>query len=271
MLAVALLASPLFARAESCSIQKAADAVAAAAAEQVRAQEPGATDVFFLGFAGYGEQSVFRKEEEYARKAFAERFGSGDRSLALVNDVDDCATFPPATVSNLHQALELIGRKMDLQEDVLVLMLTSHGNKSSIAVTHGDMNLAQLRPKDVRLALDDAGIRWRIIIISACYSGSFIKPLKNAKTLIVTAADAKHPSFGCEDERELTYFGEAFLRDALPKAPSIEAAFQEAREIVRRREKEAGFTHSNPQLFVGSEIRAKLAPLEAAHPPAASD
>jgi Peptidase C13 family len=234
-----------------------------AAVAQVAPHTPGVADVFFLGFAGYGEQGVFRKEEEFARRVFAERFGSGGRSLALVNDVDDRNTFPLATVTSLHQALDLLGRKMDREEDVLVLMLTSHGNRSAMAVSNGDMKLAQLRPKDLRQALDDAGIRWRVIVISSCFSGTFIKPLRTNTTLIITAADARHSSFGCEDERELTYFGEAFLRDALPTAPSLEAAYQKARDIIHRREAAEGQVHSNPQLFVGSAMRAKLAPLEA--------
>jgi hypothetical protein len=106
--------------------------------------------------------------------------------------------------------------------------------------------------------LDDSGIRWRVIVVSACYSGIFIKPLKTDTTLIVTAADARHSSFGCEDERELTYFGEAFFRDSLPSAPSIESAFAQARDIVRRREADEGQEHSNPQIYIGRQIRAKL-------------
>jgi hypothetical protein len=234
------------------------------AAAQVASQTPGVTDVFYLGFAGYGEQDVFRKEEEFARRAFDLRFGSGPRSLALVNDSDDRGTFPLATVSRLHDALGLLGGKMDRDEDVLILMLTSHGSRKTLAVSNGDMKLAQLGPRDLRKALDDSGIRWRVIVISACFAGAFIKPLKTDTTLIVTAADARHSSFGCEDKRELTYFGEAFLRDALPTAPSLEAAFETARDIVYRREKDEGQVHSNPQLFVGSAIRAKLASVEAA-------
>jgi hypothetical protein len=232
------------------------------AVERVAEHSPGATDVFFLGFAGYGEQGVFRKEEEFARRAFAERFGAGNRSVELVNDEADRRTFPLATVANLRLALDLIGRKMNRDEDVLVLMLTSHGSRDGIAVTNGDLRLAALRPKALRRALDDSGIRWRVIVVSACFSGVFIKPLKTATTLIVTAADARHSSFGCEDDRELTYFGEAFLRDSLPGAPSIEAAFTQALSIVRRREADEGHEHSNPQLYVGAKMRPKLAELE---------
>lgn len=226
---------------------------------------PGVADVFFVGFAGFGEQGVFRKEAQFARDAFARRFDSGRRSLLLVNDVHDRDTYPLASVTTLRHALELVGRRMDPDEDVLVLLLTSHGGPDiGLEVTNGDLPLAHLQPRVLRKALDDADIRWRLIVASACFSGIFVKPLRTDTTAILTAADSRHSSFGCEDERELTYFGEALLRDALPEAASIEAAFARARAVIREREAAEGLTHSNPQIWIGPKMRPKLAELEAA-------
>jgi hypothetical protein len=117
---------------------------------------------------------------------------------------------------------------------------------------------SDLPPMDVRSALDDAGIRWRIVIVSACYSGIFIEPLKTDTTMILTAADSQHTSFGCADDRDLTYFGEAFLRDSLPKASSLEDAFEQARSSITRREKMETLDHSNPQMWVGASMAKKL-------------
>jgi len=129
--------------------------------------------------------------------------------------------------------------------------------------------LAQLGPPDLQEILDESRIKWRILIVSACYSGVFLDELKSDTTLIVTAADAEHSSFGCDDSRELTWFGEAFLRDSLPGADSFEAAFKKAASLIQQRETAEHQIHSNPQLFVGSLIRAKLAELQsgAATPP----
>ena len=150
----------------------------------------------------------------------------------------------------------------DLPKDrmVLVLLLTSHGSHDDgIAVVNGGLPLNDLQPDDLRSALDESGIKWRVIIVSACYAGIFVDPLKSDSTLVITAADADHTSFGCADDRDLTYFGEAFLRDALPSAPSIEAAFTRARALIATREKAEKLTPSNPQMFVGPAIRQKLA------------
>jgi hypothetical protein len=234
----------------------------AAEVDRLAPRVPGTTNVFFLGFAGYGEQRVFRKEAELARRVFGDRFGSLQRSVELVNDVRDRTTYPLATYDNFREALELIGRRMQ-REDVLVLVLTSHGSaEDGLAVTNGSLADDALSPRDVRRALDAAGIRWRVVIASACYAGIFIRPLRTDTSLIMTAADARHSSFGCADDRDLTYFGEALLKDSMPSACSLEEAFAHARVIIRRRENDEGEIHSNPQLYVGARMRAKLRELD---------
>ena len=90
------------------------------------------------------------------------------------------------------------------------------------------------------------------------HQGVFKDALKSDKTLVITAADAEHTSFGCADDRDLTYFGEAFLRDALPGAASLEAAFLKARSLIDERENKEHLSHSNPQIDIGPAIRRKL-------------
>ncbi|HTY48448.1 MAG TPA: C13 family peptidase [Steroidobacteraceae bacterium] len=219
--------------------------------------------VYYLGFAGYGEQKVFRKEEELAHGMFAARFGAASRSLQLVNDVRDRRTYPLATYDNFRLAVDEIGRRMHRDRDVLLLMITSHGNdENGVAITNGRLADDALSPKDVQQVLDEARIRWRVIVVSACYAGIFIPRLRSDTTLIMTAADSRHSSFGCADDRDLTYFGEALLQDALPHACSLPAAYEDARRIIRRRESEEGEVHSNPQLYLGRRMRAKLAQLD---------
>ena len=190
---------------------------------------------------------------------------SASRSLELINDDDDSESYPLATVSGLRYALRRVGERMNRDEDVVVLMLTSHGSSDGeLSVSQSMMMLAQLDGQDVRNALDDAGIKWSVVIVSACYAGTFLEPLKSPRTLVITAADARHNSFGCADDRDLTYFGEAFLRDALPGAASLPEAYEKARTLIAEREKAEGKTLSNPQLFLGEEMVGKLAKLEAA-------
>jgi Peptidase C13 family len=224
-----------------------------------------AGDVYFVGFAGYGEQKVFRKEAELAQKVFGSRYAAGNRSLLLVNDIHDRRSYALATFDNLRTAVNAIGRRMHPDRDTLVLMLTSHGNdEDGIAITNGKMPEDALSPQDLRKILNESHIRWRVIIVSACYSGIFIPVLKNDSTLIMTAADARHSSFGCDDTRDLTYFGEALLQDALPHACSLNQAYGDTARIIRERETAEGDIHSNPKLFVGPRMQERLPQLDAA-------
>jgi hypothetical protein len=234
----------------------------AAAVERVAPSEEGKPAVFFVGFAGDGDPAIFKREAVFAQSVFADHFGSADRSMELINDVDDRDSYPLATVSGLTDGLKLLAERMNPDKDVLVLMLTSHGSREGLEVANGSIPLLQLGPTELRQALDEAGIKWRVIIVSACYSGVFLEPLETDATLIATASDSEHSSFGCADDRDLTYFGEAFLKDSIPTTPSLEQAFKKAADLIQRRETAEHLEHSNPQLYVGPAIRLKLAPLE---------
>ncbi len=238
----------------------------AAVVARVTPSEPPTPHAYFVGFAGDADPEVFSRETQFARQAFAGRFGSADRSVLLINDAGDRDSWPLASLSGLDQTLKLLAGRMDPDEDVLVLFLTSHGSADGLEVRNGSLPLAQLAPEDLRQALDDSGIRWRVVVVSACYAGVFLDALRNDTTAIVTASDAAHSSFGCQEDRELTWFGEAFLKDSLPDSASLEEAFAKASRLIAQREDAEHQVHSNPQLFIGAQMRAKLRSLEGAQP-----
>jgi hypothetical protein len=235
-----------------------------AAVARVQSAPHGAPAAFFVGFAGDGQQGVFRREALFAAQVFGERYGTQQRSVLLINDDEDRESYPLASVSGLAQTLKLLAGRMNVDEDVLVLFLTSHGSEDGLEVQNGSLPLAQLEPEDLHQALDASGIRYRVIVVSACYAGVFLDELKGDTTAVVTASDAAHSSFGCDADRELTWFGEAFLKDSLPGSDSLVDAFHKAAGLIAQRETEGHETHSNPMLFIGPAMRAKLDALEAA-------
>src|SRR5207245_5222510 len=101
----------------------------------------------------------------FASQVFAERVGSGDRTVLLVNNVEDRETYPLASVSGLAQTLKGLASRMHLNDDVLVLFLTSHGSQDGLEVENGSLPLSQLAPGDLRHALDDSRIRWRSVVM----------------------------------------------------------------------------------------------------------
>ncbi|MEA3151938.1 MAG: hypothetical protein QOD56_2877, partial [Gammaproteobacteria bacterium] len=230
------------------------------ALESVRRDASLRPQSFFLGFAGVGDEQVFAHEIGLASRVIGEHYATGERQIALINDERDLDSAPLASVSGLNYALQGLAAIMKLDRDVLFLAISSHGSADpSIAVANSQFPLTDLSPEDLADALRESGIEWRVIIISACYAGGFIDALRDAHTIVITAAAADRTSFGCSNDRDLTYFGEAFYRDALPGASSLRDAFEKARAAVAARERAEGETPSNPQAYFGSEIEQHLA------------
>jgi hypothetical protein len=227
-------------------------------------ERPGITDLYFVGFAPFAGEDVFRKDIEVARDLFDDRFDTDGRSVVLINNPNTMLDTPFATVSNLRATLSEIGDIINPDQDVVMVYLSSHGSRDhKLSIEFPPLQLDALSPQELKSMLDDAGIKWRIIVVSACYSGGFIEPLKDDRTLIITASAADRTSFGCGTESSATYFGDAMFQHALRFEDSFLKAFDDAKKIIADRERAEKRQPSNPQIFVGRSMAAKLPKLEA--------
>ena len=203
-------------------------------------RDPGRINLFLLAVGGDGSQEVFRREVEFVRGQFAERFGTASRSIALVNSRTTVGTAPMATVTSIREALAALAARMDREQDILFVFLTSHGSREhELVLNQNGMDLPDLSAAELGRLLRESGIRWKVVVISACYSGGFLDPLKDDGTLVITAARHDRQSFGCADENDFTYFGRAYFKEALPQASSFQDAFRKAEAIVREMELQA--------------------------------
>lgn len=226
-------------------------------------QRPDQVDWYFLGVGGASYQTVFRNEVESVRALFDTRFATDGRSLVLLNSDDTVYTQPIATRTSIARTLNVFARQMDREQDVLFLFITSHGSEThEIELSHWPLQLPQITPSWLRRVLDESGIRRRVIVLSACYSGGFIKDLQTPDTLVITAATADKPSFGCTDDADLTYFGRAFFDEALRRESSLRAAYEDSLLTLREREEAQGYGHSYPQWSIGDRLAADLPGLE---------
>ena len=222
-------------------------------------ERPGTVDMFFLGFGGYASQGVFMREIDQVRDIFDRHFGTEGRSGMLINNLDTVDKIPLANRHNLERMITGTAEIMNPAEDILFLFVSSHGSKNAkVSVDFAPLGLNDLTATELRSMLDAAAIRWRVIVISACFSGSFIEPLTTPGTLIITAAAADRTSFGCSHERDWTYFGEAFFRTAVLESASFVDAFDRAKSAIEKRERDEDISPSLPQIFVGSEIAPRL-------------
>ena len=191
---------------------------------------------------------VFRSEAEGAASVLARRYGNGGPVVVRSNTRATRVNGP----EGIAAALRLGARGLDPGRDVLILLLTSHGAPDGIADKGGGVE--ELVPPD-RLAhlLAGSPVRHKVLIVSACFSGTYTA-LAGPDTLVLTAADSTHPSFGCQPEAHWTYFGDALFNQALRRDGSLPAAFAAARAIVARREAAQGFAPSNPQIAGGAAV-----------------
>lgn len=234
------------------------------ALEGVQPERPDHVDWYFLGVGGVFYQNVFQQETETVRALFDTRFGTTGRSLVLINSDESVTRQPIATRTSIARALHALAAHMDREKDVLFLFITSHGSEEhEIELSYAPLDLAPITPEWLRDVLDETGIRHRVIVLSACYSGGFIPVLKTPDTLVITAADARHASFGCTDDAELTYFGRAFFDEALRREHSLRTAYEAALETIHEREQAEGFEPSEPQWWAGENMQAELPRLEA--------
>ena len=220
---------------------------------EVLATDKNQINLYFVGIGGDGKQDVFYNEITYIRNLFDESFGTKGRSAILVNNSETVDTIPLTTVTSIEKVLNDVAAKMDAKKDILFLYLTSHGSKNhEISIDQHGMSLPDLSANRLAKMLKDLPIQWKVVMISACYSGGFIPLLKDKNTLIMTAAAHDRTSFGCSDEAEMTYFGRAYFKESLSISSSFEAAFEKAKELVFQwEEKEIAddkTKHSDPQI-----------------------
>jgi len=225
----------------------------------------GETDIYTLGIAGWDEPDVFVKELDGGLEAIASVLPIKGRIVRLINRHDTTKTVPLANFQNFAAAVHAIGNVMDKDNDVFILFMTSHGERTGFALQlpYGG---AELTPQQVAGTLDSEGIKYRVVIISACFSGIFVPPLANDNTIVMTAADAQHTSFGCAPERDCTYFGDAFFRQSVHPGSDFADAFGHARTLIHGWELMDNAPPSNPQGSFGPVVVEKLAPFFATNP-----
>ena len=241
-----------------------------AALAALQPQRPGQIDAYVVAVA-LDSDPVFSREAREAGQVLTRRYGAAGRSITLAGPDGRSAGLPKGSLTSLTLALARIAELMDPAEDVLVLYSTSHGAQVGLAFHYGDTGYGILSPSRLGMVLGDLGIRRRIVMLSACYSGVFVPLLGSPDTAIVTAASADRPSFGCVAENDWTFFGDALINHALRKPQSLADAAAEARQAIAGWESDNGLQSSQPQVMIGPEVARWLPELEARIPRTASD
>jgi hypothetical protein len=216
-------------------------------------QRPGQLDVYLIAASLWGDP-VFEREATQAAEILRPHLGAAGRSIVLSAGGQGERAYPPATPNNIAAAIGQIGALIDPDEDLVVIFLTTHGSPDGSAAIRENNRLgAALRPTHLSTMLRQANIRNRVVIVSACYSGAFIAPLADDNTIVMTAAAHDRSSFGCQPQRDWTFFGDALFNHALRDGGSLIDDFDDAKRLIERWERDQNLTPpSNPQRFVGA-------------------
>jgi len=215
-----------------------------------------AIELYSLTLGGDGKQSVFLRESDYVSNMLASRFGAYGQ-IRLVNHRDHLGDRPMATRENLRRAALTLAERSG-PEDLLFIYLTSHGtHEHELVLDQPRMELADLPADELAAVLAPLKNRDKIVVISACYSGGFLPALKDERTLVMTASRADRVSFGCSEEADFTYFGDALFAQALNRTDDLEQAFKLARATVAERELADNFEASEPQIWAPKGVLAR--------------
>jgi hypothetical protein len=212
-----------------------------------------AVELYTLTLGGDGKQSVFLRESDYVANMLTSRFGAFGQ-IRLVNHRDHLSDRPMATRENLRRAALTLAERSG-PEDLIFIYMTSHGtSEHELVLDQPRMELADLPADEMAAVLAPLKNRDKIIVISSCYSGGFIPALKDERTLIMTASRADRVSFGCSEEANFTYFGDALFAQALNQTDDLEQAFKLAKATVAERELADGYEASEPQIWAPKTV-----------------
>jgi Peptidase C13 family len=214
--------------------------------------------ILYAGFAMHAQSKAFRQDVLLAAKA-VQSMDAQAIVFKLANPVlGQEADLPYATRENIEQVIDELGR-LARPQDKIVLLLSTHGNKEILAVNAGNQDYGVVSAADLQKWLRKLNGKPVVLALSACYSGSFITPLKNANRIILTAADKDRSSFGCNYQSTNTFFVEEAFGASFDLQKSLLEVFESARTNIDKKEKRMGLSPaSNPQVEVGSSLK-KLA------------
>jgi hypothetical protein len=231
-------------------------------------QQAGTIDAYVVVVA-LDADPVFTRESREAAAVLSNRYNAAGRSILLASGPDSKSA--QGSPANIAAALAAVAARMDLNEDVLVLYTTSHGNaKTGIAYQDGNNSFGMMSPSRLANLINGLGIKRRLILISACYSGVFISPMASDETVIVTAASERRASFGCTPGNDWTFFGDAMINHAMRQPISFEAAAKDAKKLIFDWENQLGVISSEPQMSVGTKSATWLSRLESQMPKTAT-
>jgi hypothetical protein len=135
-----------------------------------------------------------------------------------------------------------------------LVYFSSHGSTDGVVLGNSVLSPASLKTMLNNTCSD----RPTVVIVSACFSGVFVKPLQAPNRMILTAARPDRTSFGCGATNKYPYFDQCVL-SSWPGTSDFPGLAHAVQNCVSAREKvEHMAPPSEPQLWIGSSVDKSL-------------
>jgi hypothetical protein len=212
--------------------------------------------VIYAGFAMHSQSKAFRNDV-----LSGARLARALDPRAIVFQLDNPAfgqndDWPFATAENIRDVITQIA-KLARDGDRVMLLFSTHGNVDVLGVNVAATNHPYVNGRALRSWLAPLGNKPTLLILSACYSGSFLDPLKAPNRMILTAAAKDRSSFGCQFHSDNTFFVQELIPQRLDAQQSLNQMADAAAANVAKREEAMRLSPpSLPQRFVGSGFEA---------------
>ena len=172
-----------------------------------------------------------------------------------------------ASVTELHASVDERWQRSGLREleisltalhpganEGCLIYLTGHGAPEGLAMS-AETPTMFVRPTRMESMLNACAKRPTVLVVSACYSGVYLRPgITRPERIVMTASAADLTSFGCSNNNRYTFFDQCFL-EAWPGQTQWGRLADDVRDCVRETERNKGFPASKPQFFFGVGLR----------------
>lgn len=163
----------------------------------------------------------------------------------------DAGDWMPSGLRELEDSLQSL---QPAANEGCLVYLTGHGAPEGLAMS-ADTPTMFVRPSRLESMLDGCAQRPTVLVVSACYSGQYLRPgITRPERIVMTASAEDLTSFGCSNNNRYTFFDQCFL-NAWPRQTQWGTLADEVRDCVRETERGGGFPSSKPQFFFGAGLR----------------
>jgi hypothetical protein len=217
--------------------------------EKVLEKTPqGERTLIYIGSAQNSQSLAFQRDVLLVQKKLLAA-NTNTQSIILSNELETSKlTYPFATLHTLTQTFDRVAAWSKKYPLTLVLLISTHGNVDVLSSNVANEYYTPIQTRHLQPWLDRLGDTPTAIILSACFSGSFLPALAAPNRLIFTAAAADRNSFGCDYHEDNTYFISEFFGVSFAPEKTWQENFDMTKVGVGQREKALGnVAASNPQ------------------------